>query len=1300
MSIPLNKSSFVSGEVSPSLFGHVDLVKFAAGASTERNMFVSYKGGGYSRAGTAFTGFSKQTGRAYPPRLIPFQFNLEQGLVLEFGHQYYRVISNGAYVTENVIPISTISIANPVVITANATGGSSATPNNGLVASSYNPGELVTLAGGVYVTPAVISVTTTELIALSLLSPGTGIFAPADTVHLSGGIFGSSAIITVSTTQVVGATVDAAGSGGTAGAQVVTGTSGTGTMFQANVTIGVGGGISSVDSISVAGSYTVNPSAPGAEPVTGASLIGAKLALVLGIHTFAITSQGSFTANPTLGFMGQASTSGSGLGATFQYALMAPLAVTFSSPGIYTTFPSNPVAQASSTGSGVGVTFTASPIAIAPYVAGDWVYISAVGGMTNLNGNTYVIGSGATTNTFPLQDVYGNNIDSTHWAAYTGGGTMGRIYTHSMPYDESDLPYLKFTQSADVMSLTCWNQKTFTEYQPIDIGRIADNNWTFAYTNFATTVTPPIAISGTTSASGTVDYQYVITSVNPTDGTESIASPIIEIYSAVDISATAGSNTLGWSPVSGINQYNIYKAEPGYSVVPPVGSLFGFAGSAYGTQFVDSNIVADFQQVPPTHQNPFARGQIIGATVVNGGDSYTTVTFTITTSTGSGAALIGVIVGGALVAIIVQDNGQNYADADTVAVSGDGSGATAILNIGALTGTYPGVVAYFQERRVYASTINNPDTYFMSQPGSYMNFDTRTPTIASDAITGTPWGVQVNGIQWMIQTAGGLLTMTGLSAWMLVGAGSFATNVQPISPSSQDAIRQAFTGVSPIIPPIDVNYDVIYVNSKGSLYYSLPYQLYALSEPLDLTEFSSQLFTGFTTVSHAWCEQPFKLLWSVRDDGSMLSLTFLKAQQVVGWARHDTHGQFVSNCSVSEPPVDALYVAVKRYIGANQPYVIERMDNRIWSDIEDSWCVDCALSLPQPEPQATLTVSSATGLGAISGVTSLVGGAGYSAGTTATVVDNNGQGQGTGAVAALTITAGVIAAISFAGNEGTKYSYPRLVINDPAGTGSGASAVLTLDNSATFTASASVFSVGNVGDVIRMGGGIATITAYVDSEHVVADITTPIVAICPNSGGYVTPQPPGSWTMTVPVSSVSGLVHLAGATVTGLADGNVIPPTVVPANGVVTLAVPATSIVIGMGFTAQLQSVYLEGGEPTMQGRRKKIAAVTARLEASRDIMAGSNQPDGSTQSPVQIAPAWSNLTALPNKGVAPYNSNTVPLYTGDVRVPLSGGFATPGQVAFQQSLPVPMNILSIAVEALVGDDPEAQAPQRQQGRR
>jgi hypothetical protein len=1306
MPIPLIKTNFTAGEVSPSLFGHVDLARYAAACSTLRNFFVSYRGGAYTRAGTLFCGYSRQTGRAYPPRLISFQFNIDQGLALEFGNYYMRVIYNGSFVLEPGLGITNISQANPGVVTIAAFSVASATANDGAVSASYNQGDTVTLAGGTFSEAAVLTVNTTQLIAApTVSSSGTSgpgpTYRPGDFITLSGGATTVQAQVQILTTIVNSVSIFAPGVGGTPGPATVTGTTGTGTKFTADVVIGGGGAIASITSFTP-GSYTTNPNYNSTyfydEPVTGGGLSSARLGITLGVGTVQLTNPGVFTANAPSGNFTQASTTGYGSGATFTGGIFGPSGLTVTTPGVYSVIPSNPVAQGATSGSGVGVTFNVT-WASSGFNTGDWIYISNVGGMTEVNGDTYVITSLSPT-TFSLQDVFGNNINTTGFTAYTSGGLASRIYTLTTPYNEQDLPWLKFTQSADVMSLCCVNQTSLIEYAPQDLTREADDNWQFSVAVPGPSIGAPAGLAGTASTTGSWYYAYQVTAI-AADGTESVASNTAEIASAVDITATAGSITLTWDAVANNYGYYIYKAAPAYGAAPPAGSQFGFAGQSLGTQFIDSNITADFQQVPGTAQNPFVNGQILGVQETDGGvnTGYTHATITINTASGSGFAAYAIIVNTTIVAWVITNNGMNYGPNDTATITGDGSGATASITVGPQSGNYPSLPAYFQERRMYANSTNNPDTYWFSQPGSYLNFNFRVPPIATDAITGTPWGVQVNGIQWAIQTSGGLLIMTGLSAWLLVGAGTYFTSVQPISPSSQDAVPQAFFGISSLVIPTRINYDVLFVDATNQYYYDLPYQLYTLTEPIDLTELSKHLFLNYNIVQNAYCQEPNKILWAVRSDGILLGLTFYKTQQISGWSRHDTLGYFEDVCSIREPPVDALYLATNRTFNGNQAYMIERMNNRQWTNVEDVWCVDCGLEYPLTYPDATVTASSATGLGAISGYTNLVGGTNYSAGTIFTVIDANGEGPGTGATVTGTITAGVITALTI-GAGGTGYISPAIVANDPEGSvgGSGFSATLTLNNEVTFTATdGTPFVSVDVGSYLRMGGGVAVITSNSSSTVDIGNMLTPITELIPGTN-LPAPQTSSNWSLTAPITTVGGLEYLEGAEVTGVADGQVIPLTIV-SGGTITLGTAASRIIIGLGFTAQLQTIKLDAGAPTVQGQRKKIAAATIRVDASGQFMSGENEVDGSTLNPIQISPQWNNLNVVPNRATPNYNNPALPLYTGDVRVKLASNFATAGQVAIEQNLPLPVGILALIPELLPGDSPDIKEKEKPQGR-
>lgn len=1317
MSVPFGEFAFSKGEIAPALFGRVDLAAYHTCATTMRNCFVGIQGGAQSRPGTSFVGFSKQTGRAYPPRLINFQFDVTQGLALELGNRYMRVISNGAFVTETPIAITGATKANPCVLSITASTGNTATPVADTTTASYAPGDTVTLAGGAYNSQAVLGIPNTTVQSVQVLSPGT-VYAPGDTIVPGGGVQSTAAQFTVHQTQVVSATVHSGGSGGTDGTQTVTGTTGTGTSFQASVTVS-GGAISAVLGITLGGAYTVNPTSLTDEPVTGASLTGGALSVVMGCYSVNVTGGGVFTTNPPGFAFIQASTAGSGTGATFNSAIMAPNAATFISAGNYSAFPANPVSQTSSSGYGQGATFDVTWVAASPFAAGDWIAVSGVDGMTQLNGNIYVL-TAATSTTVSLSDVYGNSINSTTFGTYLSGGTAARIYTLTTPYAEEDLLWLKFVQSADVMSMCCRNQDTGTEYPPMELSRFADDNFTLTDYTVGASVGPPANVSATTSSSGTTYYQYVVTSISPTDGTESIASNIAYLSSAVDIGATAGANTVTWNPVSSVNNYNVYKAGEAESAIPP-GSAFGYSGTVAGNSFVDNNITPDFQQVPPLALNPFAPGAITDVPVTAGGSGLTEPTLTINTTTGKDAVLIPVVSSGALVDVIVQNSGIGYRASDTVTVTDpSGTGAFVALTVGPQTGVYPSVVSYYQQRRVFANSANAPDTYWLTQPGGFHDFDARIPTIDSDAVTGSPWSLQVNGIQWLQSMPGGLLVFTGTQLWQLTGAGGSGLSPVAITPSDQQAQPQAFNGVSPTLQPQQIGYSILFADAVGSNVYKVTYQYWLnIYTGTDITVFSSHLFGGFLIGQWAWCRQPNKIQWGIRSDGAALSLTFIEEQEVLGWGRHDTQGLFVSVCSVIEPPVNAAYFAVQRFLASGAAYTIERLDNQSWPATEDCWCVDCGVALPHTYPSVTVRSDSATGLGALTGVTDLVGGSGYSAATTATVVDRNGEGPGAGAVPTVTIADGAITGVTFAGgNQGQNYVYPALFFTDPAGTGQGASAVPVLDNAATVTAEAAIFSAGNVGDVIRMGGGIMTITGYTDTEHVTVNITAPIIQVVPNSGWVQQadngdwvlvstvplPQMAGNWTMDTPVTTISGLGYLAGMQVTGLADGVVIAPQVVTSQGDITLAEPATQVIAGLGFQVQLQSPYLS--DPGVQGQRKRIARVTARVQASGPFKIGSNRPDASTLSPAPLVAQWNNMSdADPADMVPPllpnYGSATLPLYTGDIRIPIKGGFAKPGQAAVQQDLPLPLNVLALIPEIDEGDLPEGAKPAaRQQSER
>lgn len=919
------------------------------------------------------------------------------------------------------------------------------------------------------------------------------------------------------------------------------------------------------------------------------------------------------------------------------------------------------------------------------FVLNDWIFLANVDSMPLLNGRTCIV-TGVAGDVVFVQDTFGLPIDTRIQPPFTdAGATAARIFEVAAPYQAVDLPFLKVVQSADVMSLCCVNPDTGKEYDPVDLKRLASNNWVFEPLSFASKIAAPAACSGSASVAGTTNYAYCVTAIDEKTGDESVASPVAFITNSANIGATAGSHTITWDPVEGASEYYVYQAPPAYNAAVPYGSSFGFLGRAFGNQFVNNNITSDMSKTPPIHLNPFARGEIIAVKMTNGGSGYVQASTTLDITSAAGAGFVGypIVVSGAIVAVYIQNNGEGYKDGDTITFGGVGSGATGKLEVGPQKGTAPAVVNYFQQRRVYGSTLNNPDTLFFSQPGSYQNFDSATPPIDSDSITTTPWGTQVNGVQWLQPAPGGLLVATGLDAWQMAGSGGAGS---AIAPGSQSATAQESNGFSRVIKPIKIGSDILYVGSLNSQVYDMEYNFWNnIYSGTDISVMSTHLFENYGIKSWAFAKQPSKVVWATRSDGKFLSLTFLKKEELSAWGRHDTNGLVVGNECATETTLDAAYFVVKRYIrGVGKwVYFIERMDNRTWIGAEDPFCVDCGLRLYQPTPDATLSPASAEGTGAIAGGYILSGGVGYTA-PSAKIVDPTGEGSG-GSVT-LTATGGVIT--GFAYTPGADYSPSTYVeIDDP--TGSGAAVQILVSYDVVFQTDKPVFATAAIGDVLRVGGGIASLKSITSSVEVVATIIAPIVKTIPNDP-YNLPIPaaPGEWTLTRPISTITNLWHLEGMDVAVLADGEVMAggdrPLLTVENGSITLDRPASNIKVGLPYTVQVQAMHAEHPQETIQTKEKRITQGGIRVEASRGIKVGANQPVASTLQYQQEIP-WKDMQEVPDPAPVDVPLSAVPLFTGDRVVPIKDDFMNwnghepaPGMMCAQQTNPLPMNILAM----------------------
>ena len=215
----------------------------------------------------------------------------------------------------------------------------------------------------------------------------------------------------------------------------------------------------------------------------------------------------------------------------------------------------------------------------------------------------------------------------------------------------------------------------------------------------------------------------------------------------------------------------------------------------------------------------------------------------------------------------------------------------------------------------------------------------------------------------------------------------------------------------------------------------------------------------------------------------------------------------------------------------------------------------------------------------------------------------------------------------------------------------------------TLTANASTFVSGDPGNTFTLTIGTETLVCTVQAYTSATVVTVKAGRDVPTTfRGVAT----AIWSKGV--DAISGLGHLEGKTVSILADGNVEAQKTV-ADGAITISNPASKIHIGLPIQADIQTLNLELGQPTQQGKKKSISSVTLRVEKSRGGKIGYDSD---------------HLTEFKQRAYEPYGTATS-LKTGDIKVTLPSAWKTEGSIFYRQDDPLPMTLLAVIPEVSLG---------------
>ena len=534
------------------------------------------------------------------------------------------------------------------------------------------------------------------------------------------------------------------------------------------------------------------------------------------------------------------------------------------------------------------------------------------------------------------------------------------------------------------------------------------------------------------------------------------------------------------------------------------------------------------------------------------------------------------------------------------------STATADWRLGAFSDTtgHPSCVTFFEQRLVFAGTTEQPQTIFFSRSGDYENMDANIGgTVADDdAIIYTIASNQVNAIRFMTATRT-LIIGTAGGEFTVSGGGTDSA----ITPTNILIKKQSNHG-SANVDAISVGNATLFLQRAKRKIRELAYNFdvdgYIAPDMTILAEHISE--GGLTQI--AYQQEPNQIVYATRNDGELVALTYQREQQVTAWHRHIFGGRF-GNATITVTDfaniADGTRIVLTKADGTTTTFTsaTSATSGKFHTTSSNNQTATNLKTLIDADSDFTATVSS--------NVVTITESSPLSTGfLTITSLDDNVRLAKTDEGKAVCESVAVIP------TDDTEYEVYVIVKRTING------------------ATRRFVEVLNVFDFDQTDN---TSFNFLDSQ-------------LSYSGSAAT--------------TISGLDHLEGQTVSILADGASHPDKTV-SSGSVTLDRSALNVKVGLAYTSLLQTMRLNAGSQngTSQGKTKRIYDITVRMFETIGV---------------EVGPNLNDMERIPFRSSADLMDEGIPPFTGDKEVEFRGNYETDGFIFVRQTQPLPFTILSL----------------------
>jgi len=690
------------------------------------------------------------------------------------------------------------------------------------------------------------------------------------------------------------------------------------------------------------------------------------------------------------------------------YIPSATITVTIAAPGVVTWTAhgmsnGDPVAFTTTgalpTGITAGVTYYVTNAAtdtfeLASYVGGPSITTSGTQSGVHTGSRVYSQGDAVLSGGTNYYCVLGHTNQAPPSASYWYAMPATGEYEIPNAYAEADLMAIHYTQSADVLTLTHPN------YPITELRRYGATTWLTSTVSFSPTIQAP---SGSGTAGATISYGYKVSVIYDVwiSGLFTGKSTSAASASAAqnnDLSQAGAYNTVTWSPSGTLSSGIITLIPVAYQVYRSIaGGTYYYIGDSSGVSFVDdSSRGATSTSAPAIGVGSAPTGIAVVATTAAG---FSTVT---ATPTGTGAVSYDYVA-----TAMSPDGSESYTSnnancSNDITIAGQFNTITVPSVAGAIryrvykksngiygyigqlasgtntfiddnivadisitpptyntvmsaAGDYPSAVAYYQGRRLFGGTTNEPQNVWATRSGTESDMSYTIPTRDDNRIAFRVAGREASAIRHIVPLQE-LLLLSASCEWRC----SSTTGV--LTPTTINVQPQSYVGASNV-QPVVVGNSVLYGAARGGHVRNMNYNWQINGyESLDASIFAPHLFDYNSIVDMAYSRGPIPILWCVSSTGSLLGMTWLPEQKISAWHQHSTGASdaFESICTITENDEDMLYAVVRRTINGGTVRYVERLHTRQFTTLADAFYVDCGVTYNATTKSGTFTLSGTT----------------------------------------------------------------------------------------------------------------------------------------------------------------------------------------------------------------------------------------------------------------------------------------------------------------------------------------------------